>query len=260
MYTHLGVRAEQKGEFARSGLPLRLRPTGYVVVRARYNPYRLNAKSSRSNEEWLSALKSSGAEQAAAISDLRAYALRAALYSLRRNRGSLRSLGSTEINQLAEDCAQEAVLAILRHLDEFRGESRFTTWAYSFAVNTALVAARRERWKRVPLDTVLDSPDLGEWTAGEGRTSGDPQRATLEKEVLAVVREAIDHQLTNRQRQALKAVIFEGVPLDELVRHWGSNRNAVYKLLHDARRKLKAHLAERGFGLQGGLDLFGDGR
>jgi RNA polymerase sigma-70 factor (ECF subfamily) len=75
-----------------------------------------------------------------------------------------------------------------------------------------------------------------------------------------VVREAIDHQLTDRQRQALKAIVLDGVPLDELARHWGSNRNAVYKVLHDARRKLKAHLTERGFDLQGALDLFGSGR
>ena len=235
------------------------RPTGYFVV-ARYNACRLHARSSRTNAEWLSALKASGAEQADAITDLRGYVLRAALYSLRRSRGSLHSLASTEINQLAEDCAQEAVLAILRHLDEFRGESRFTTWAYAFAVNTALVAARRERWKRVSLDTVLDSPRLEEWTAGERRPPVDPQYVTLQKEVLAVIREAIDLQLTDRQRQALKAVVLEGVPLDELVRRWGSNRNAVYKLLHDARRKLKAHLAERGFDLRGALDLFGDGR
>ncbi|HXH82038.1 MAG TPA: sigma-70 family RNA polymerase sigma factor [Candidatus Tectomicrobia bacterium] len=214
----------------------------------------------RSNAEWLSALRSSGAEQADAISDLRAHVLRAALYSLRRSRGSLASLGSTEINQLAEDCAQEAVLAILGRLDEFRGESRFTTWAYSFAVNIALVAARRERWKRVPLDAILERPVPDEWTIGESRTAPDPQRIAMQKEMLAAIREAIDRGLTDRQRQALKAIVFEGVPLDELVRHWGSNRNAVYKLLHDARRKLKAHLADRGFGLQDVPDLFGDAR
>lgn len=204
-------------------------------------------------------MKSSGPEQADAIADLRAYVLRAALYSLRRSRGGLGGLASTAINQLAEDCAQEALLAILHHLDEFRGESRFTTWAYSFAVNMALVAARREGWKTVPLDKVLDNPRLDEWT-GEGRAPADPQRLALQTETLAAVRDAIDHHLSDRQRQALKAIIFEGVPLDELVRHWGSNRNAVYKLLHDARRKLKAHLEARGFAVRETLDLFGGPR
>lgn len=220
----------------------------------------MDSRSPRSNAEWLSALKSSGAEQADAITELRAYVLRAALYSLRRSRGNLGRLASTEVNQLAEDCAQDALLAILQHLDDFRGDSRFMTWAYSFAVNTALVAARREGWKSVPLDKVMDSPHLDEWTAEVGRTPADPQRLALQTETLAVIREAIDHHLSARQRQVVKAIFFEGVPLDEIVRHWGSNRNAVYKLLHDARRKLKTHLEERGFGVQETLDLFGVGR
>jgi RNA polymerase sigma-70 factor (ECF subfamily) len=220
----------------------------------------LDSRSPRSNAEWLSALRSSGAEQADAITELRAYVLRAALYSLRRSRGNLGRLAPTEVNQLAEDCAQDALLAILQRLDDFRGDSRFTTWAYSFAVNTALVAARREGWKSVPLDKVIDSPRLDEWTAEADRTPADPQRLALQTETLAVIREAIDHHLSARQRQLVKAVFFEGVPLDEIVRHWGSNRNAVYKLLHDARRKLKTHLEERGFGVQETLDLFGVGR
>ena len=220
----------------------------------------LESRSPRSNAEWLSALNSSGAAQADAITDLRAYVLRAAQYSLRRSRGNLGRLASTEINQLAEDCAQDALLAILEHLGEFRGESRFTTWVYSFAINMALVAARREGWKRIPLDQLIDNPHLEEWTAEEGRAAADPQRRTLQRETLAVIREAIDHHLSDRQRQALKAIFFDGVPLDEVARHWGSNRNAVYKLLHDARRKLKAHLEERGFGVKETLDLFGEER
>jgi RNA polymerase sigma-70 factor (ECF subfamily) len=184
-------------------------------------------------------LKSSGAEQADAITDLRAYVLRAAMHALRRSRGNLGRLASTEVNQLAEDCAQDALLAILQHLDEFRGESRFTTWVYSFAI---------------------DNPHLDEWTAGEGRAPADPHRRTLQRETLAVIRETVDHHLSDRQQQALKAIFFEGVPLDEIARHWGSNRNAVYKLLHDARRKLKAHLEGRGFGVKETLDLFGGER
>jgi RNA polymerase sigma-70 factor (ECF subfamily) len=205
--------------------------------------------TTRSNAEWLAALRSDGPEQAAAIAELRAYVLRAATFALRRSRGDLGLMSRGEIHQLAEDCAQEAVLAIVQTLDRFRGESRFTTWVYSFAINAALVAARRERWKRVPLEPLLERSDVG--------PPADPAHRTLQDETLAVVREAIERQLTERQRQALKAIVFEGVPLDELARHWGSNRNAIYKLLHDARRKLKAHLEARGFGVNETLRLFG---
>jgi RNA polymerase sigma-70 factor (ECF subfamily) len=219
----------------------------------------LTSPGSRSNAEWLSALRAGGAEQADAIRDLRAYVLRAAAYALRRRHARFGAPPSADVAQLAEDCAQNAVVAVLQHLDDFRGESRFTTWVYSFAVNMALVAARRERWKHVSLDDVLGDPHLDEAVA-DAQERADPQRVTLQRETLAVVREAIERHLTARQRQALKAIFFDGVPLDELARHWGSNRNAVYKLLHDARRKLKAHLEARGFDVKEALDLFAGGR
>ena len=214
----------------------------------------------RTNAEWLIALKSDGHAQAAALSDLRAYLMRAALYALYRCRSTLRDSAPTDIQQLAEDCAQDALSAVLEHLDQFRGESRFTTWVYKFAVNAALVAARRERWARVPLDRLLDSPDLVERFGAFRDTSSDPQRGALQREVLEALRQGIESRLTKRQRQALTAIVFEDVPLDELARHWGSNRNALYKVLHDARRKLKAHLTERGFDTKEVLDVLGNDR
>jgi RNA polymerase sigma-70 factor (ECF subfamily) len=215
----------------------------------------------RTNEEWLMALKSDGEPQAAALSDLRAYLLRAARYTLHRSRNTLQQPAPTDIEQLAEDCAQDAVSAILGHLDQFRGESRFTTWAYKFAVNAALVAARRDRWGRVPLVRLLDgSPELAELIGATGDASSDPHRRALQAEILAAVRQGIEAHLTDRQRQALKAIVFEEVPLDELARHWASNRNALYKLLHDARRKLKAHLRDRGFGAKEIVDAFTNDR
>jgi len=211
----------------------------------------------RTNEEWLRDLESTGDEQAAAIADLRDYLLRAALYSLSRNHGDLAHLAPVEIEQLAEDCAQDALVAILGHLREFRGDSKFTTWAYKFAVNIALVAARREGWKRVSLDQLLDNPDLPEWPIRDERMAIDPDHMALQGEVWAAMREVIDHDLTERQQQVLKAIVFDEVPMDEIVRHLGSNRNAIYKLLHDARRNLKTQLEARGFGVQEILDLFG---
>src|ERR671924_1808440 len=170
----------------------------------------------RTNAEWLIALKSDGHAQAAALSDLRAYLMRAALYALYRCRSTLRDSAPTDIQQLAEDCAQDALSAVLEHLDQFRGDSRFTTWVYKFAVNAALVAARRERWARVPLDRLLDSPDLVERFGALRDTSSDPQRGALQREVLEALRQGIESRLTKRQRQALTAIVFEDVPLDEL--------------------------------------------
>lgn len=201
----------------------------------------------RSNGEWLESLRASGEEQAAALGDLRAYLLRAARYALYRRGSRLAHRGPGDLDQMAEDCAQEALLAILPRLGEFRGDSRFTTWAYAFAVHAALVAARREAWKAVPLDTVLaDSSGLkrlGETAALEA----DPDQRARRAEAWAVIRDVLDHELTDRQRQALSALVVEDVPLDELARHWHSNRNAIYKLVHDARRRLRARLEARGF-------------
>src|SRR5262245_54638765 len=103
----------------------------------------------RTNEEWLAALKAEGDVQTAALSDLRIYLLRAARYALCRRHDTVRQLAATHIDQLAEDAVQVALSALLGHMEDFRGESRFTTWAYNFAVNAAMVAARRERWGRV---------------------------------------------------------------------------------------------------------------
>jgi len=204
----------------------------------------------RTNAEWLSALNGSGEPQNVALADLRGYLLRAATYALRRQG----HVGSAGTNPLAEDSAQEALSALLQHLHEFRGDSRFTTWAYKFAVHAALVGARRERWSLRRLDSILRGPDLTErLVAG---TAIDPQRLALQGEMIAALREAVDTQLTTRQRQALTAIVFDEVPLDELARHWGSNRNALYKLLHDARRKLKAYLASRDLDVRAMLEVF----
>lgn len=211
---------------------------------------------SRTNEEWLRELQSKDAEQAAAIADLRAMLLRAALYSLNHINAGLGHLGRDEIEQLAEDCAQDALLAVLKHLREFRGDSRFTTWAYKFAVNFALVTARRERGKNVSLDTLLENSDLPEWPIKEERAANNPDRAAQQEEIWATMREVIEREMTERQWQAIKAIIFDDVPMDELVRHWKTNRNAIYKLLHDARRKLKSHLEARGYAMEEILDLF----
>jgi len=208
----------------------------------------------RSNAEWIDALNG-GAEQGAALADLRRYLLRGALFTLRRALRYTGHLESSTVAQIAEDCAQESLTTILRVLPDFRGDSRFTTWAYAFAVNTALTAARRERRAPVALDEILEGNESLASPAGDDR-SPDPERRALQTEMMTAIRDGIEQHLTRKQQEALRALVFEEVPLDELVRRWGSSRNAVYKLVHDARRKLKAHLAGRGFDVKQIFDLF----
>lgn len=210
----------------------------------------------RANSEWLRELRASGDEQAAALADLRGYLVRAARYALHRSRGGLVQLSPSGVDQLAEDCAQDALMAILQHLGEFRGDSRFTTWAYKFAINMALAASRREAWKDVSLDALLDNATRSTWLTEAESLAGNPEQTARRAEAWAVIRQVTDHELTERQRQALKALVFDEVPLDELVRHWGSTRNAIYKLLHDARRRLKTQLEARGFEPREILGLF----
>lgn len=210
----------------------------------------------RTNADWLRDLNSTSDEQTAAIVDLRAYLLQAASYSLSQRHGDLAHLTSADIEQLAEDCAQEALSAILKQLSGFRGDSKFTTWAYRFAVNMALVAARRERRKPVSLDKLLDDTHWLERPIQDEYTAINPDRASAQAEIWATLRETIEGDLTDRQRQALKAIVFDEVPIDEVASYFGSNRNAIYKLLHDARRTLKASLEARGFAVQEILGLF----
>jgi RNA polymerase sigma-70 factor (ECF subfamily) len=214
--------------------------------------------NTRTNEEWLYALNASGEIQEAAILDLRDLLLRATLYFFSRNLNDFRGVNRDEILQRAEDCAQEALITVMNHLSDFRGDSKFTTWAYKFAINIALMTARRERWKGVSLDQKTFSEDgsLPGWLMQDKSPGLAPDRSVLQGEVGTILREVIEHELTDRQRQVLMMMIFHEVPMDEVVQRLGTNRNAVYKLLHDTRRKLKASLQARGFEAGETLDLF----
>lgn len=216
----------------------------------------------RSNQEWLQDLRSHGPVQEAALQDLRELLLRAALYFFSRNLGDLQGLERTEILQRAEDCAQDALLAVMDHLSDFRGDSKFSTWAYKFAINTALMAARRERWKGVSLDELADSDENNflERLMQEVSNTMTPEESTLQVEVQSIIQNVIERELTEKQRRVLVLMVLNEVPLDELVRYMGTNRNAVYKMLHDARRKLKNGLKEHGFDIGETFALFGSSR
>jgi RNA polymerase sigma-70 factor, ECF subfamily len=215
--------------------------------------------NTRTNEEWLTDLRADSAVQQAAISELRDLLLRAALYFFSRNPGDLHGLGPDEIMQRAEDCAQDALLAVMKHLSDFRGDSKFTTWAYKFAINIAMVAARRERWKGVSLDELAASDEtfLSETLLEDTSAAAAPEQSAAQRELRELIREVIAQELTEKQRQVLILMVFNDVPLDEVVRHLGTNRNAVYKMLHDARRKMKTGLQARGFDVGETITLFG---
>ena len=215
--------------------------------------------NTRTNEEWLSDLRAEGETQEAAIADLRQLLLRAVLFFFSRNPGDFGGLAREDILQRAEDCAQEALIAILNHLADFRGDSKFTTWAYKFAINIALMTARRERWKNISLDQFSSSDDdtLFEWLQQDKSPRLAPDRSVLQGEIGSLIREAIEHDLTDKQREVLILMVFHEVPMDEVVRRLGTNRNAIYKMLHDARSKLKRSLQARGFEVSETLALFG---
>ena len=191
----------------------------------------------RTNPEWLHDLSASGTLQEAALADLRDLLLRAALYFFSRNLGDFQGLNREEITQRAEDSAQDALLALLDQLPTFRGDSQFSTWAYKFAINKAMMAARRERWTGTSLDELASSAEGGfqEWRIQDKAEGVTPEQSAMQGEIQAVLIEVIEHDLTKKQRQVLLMMVFHEVPLDEMVHLLGTNRNAVYKLLHDAR-------------------------
>ncbi|HET6596647.1 MAG TPA: sigma-70 family RNA polymerase sigma factor [Anaerolineales bacterium] len=213
----------------------------------------------RTNEEWLRDLNADGDMQEAAIVDLRDLLLRATLYFFHRNLSDFQGRNRDEILQRAEDGAQEALIAVMNHLSDFRGDSKFTTWAYKFAINIALMTSRRERWKNISLDQFSQEEEnpLHERMLQDESAGSAPDQSALQGEVGNILREVIEHDLTDKQRQILIMMVFHEVPMDEVVRKFGTNRNAIYKMLHDARRKLKSSLQARGFEVGETLALFG---
>src|SRR5687768_17193729 len=160
----------------------------------------------RSNTEWIVALSGAGEGQLSALTDLRTYLLRAALFTLQRALHYVGHLESSALGQIAEDCAQEALTTIVQHIHEFRGESKFTTWAYAFAVNNALTAARRERWAPVALDRILDGGEAPSSPGGDEDRAPDPERRTLQIEMMAAIRDGIERHLTLKQQRVLRAL------------------------------------------------------
>jgi RNA polymerase sigma-70 factor (ECF subfamily) len=189
---------------------------------------------------WLRSLNSDGHVREEAIAQLHALLLRAARFEVARRRGTMPRWDGDDLDDIALQSADDALVAVLAKLGEFRGYSRFTTWAFKFALLETAVKMRRRPWqgRELPLE-----PEF--WPHVIDR-SASPEREAEQGELLAAVREAIDVELTPHQREVLVAVALNGVPIDVLADRLGTTRGALYKTIHDARRKLRRRLEADG--------------
>jgi RNA polymerase sigma-70 factor (ECF subfamily) len=192
------------------------------------------------SREWLRCLRADGATRDDAVARLHALLLRAARFEVARRRPTLPHLRGDELDDIANEAADDALMSVLRRLDDFRGASRFTTWVYKFALLEAAVKLRKRAWqgREVPLE-----PES--WALLSGGGLG-PDAEAEQSELLSALQSAIGDVLTPHQRRVLVALALNGVPIDVLADRLGSTRGALYKTLHDARRKLRAHLDEHG--------------
>jgi RNA polymerase sigma-70 factor (ECF subfamily) len=188
------------------------------------------------SRRWIAALRSDGNERERAIRELHALLLRAARFELNRRRAAMPFLRGGDHDDLAHQSAADALVAILAKLDTYRGASRFTTWAYKFALLEAAVKLRRRSWqgREIPHDAeswslIADPQPTPDGEAAQG-------------ELMRRLRAAIADDLTAHQREVLVALAVNGVPIDVLAERRKTTRGALYKTLHDARRKLRVAL------------------
>ena len=201
------------------------------------------------NEDWLAALREPASSLA--LEELRSILLRGL-------RAALSGRVDGDVDALAEDFVQEAMLKILANLETFRGESRFTTWAQRIAIHIAFSELRRRRWKDIPLQTFSQSQGGDDFTPVLLTSPGaSPEAETARRDLMRQVEKLIFEELTDKQRDALLAIIQDQFPLPVVAERMKTNPNALYKLLHDARQKLKLRLEEKtGLSAQELLALF----
>ena len=197
---------------------------------------------------WIDALRVPGAARDDAVRRLHALLLRAARFEVARRRPTLPHLRGNELDAIALEAADDALMSVLARLDDFRGASRFTTWVYKFALLEAAAKLRRRAWQRreVPLE-----PET--WNLFSS-AAPEPDEHAEQAELLTVLQRAIADVLTAHQRRVLVALALNGVPIDVLAERLNTSRGALYKTLHDARRKLRDHLDASGLSLEAWLE------
>ena len=210
-----------------------------------------SAPASRLDEEsrtWLRDLRGDGAAKDQALARLHALLLRAARFEVARRRPGLPHLRGDELDDIALEAADVALMSVLRRLDDFRGASRFTTWVYKFALLEAAVKLRKRAWqgREIPLE-----PETWSLFSSVGL---EPEAEAEQNELVTTLQRAILELLTPHQRRVLVALALNGVPIDVLAQRLNTTRGALYKTLHDARRKLRKHLDERGLSLEPWLE------
>jgi RNA polymerase sigma-70 factor (ECF subfamily) len=194
---------------------------------------------------WIAALHADGAVRDEAVGRLHALLLRAARFEAARRSAALRHVRGSDLDDIALQAADDALVAVLAKLDAFRGDSRFSTWAYKFALFEAAVALRRRAWqgREVPL-----APER--WAA-LGDLAASCSAAAEQREQLDAIGRAIARELTPHQREVLVAITLNEVPIDILAQRLRTTRGALYKTLHDARQKLRRALAADGWAIEG---------
>jgi RNA polymerase sigma-70 factor (ECF subfamily) len=197
----------------------------------------------RTNEEWIAYLKSDGEQNEAALADLRSLIVSGLPYAL----SNYLSPENPQFHSLVDEVTQDTLLRVLDNIDSFEGRSRFTTWVHKIAVRVALTELRRRRWRDFSLDSLVEENEEGiSFPSLMIDPSPNPDNLTQQNDMMQRVGRLINEELTEKQRLAMVAVAIEGVPLEEVARRMGMKRNALYKLLHDARLRLKKRLANEG--------------
>jgi RNA polymerase sigma-70 factor (ECF subfamily) len=230
---------------------LRIAPGAAATVEAPAGPPPALAMSQRSeappvpgpdaeSRAWLLGLGAEGARREEASRRLHDLLLKAARFEINRRRGSHPHLRGGDLDDLAHQAANDSLLAILGKLDSYRGDSRFTTWAYKFALLEASVKLRRRAWqgREVPIE-----PEHWSVIASRGES---PVGEAESHELLDSIGGAIETELSSHQREVLVAVALNDVPIDVLAERLNTTRGALYKTIHDARKKLRSHLADAG--------------
>jgi len=217
--------------------------------------YNLAQMPKRTNDQWVNDLRASGTDQSAALADLHQVILEGLPYALNK----WLSTSDPRFQSLAEEVAQETLLRVLDRLDTFEGRSQFTTWVHKIAVRIALTELRRKRWENVSLDELVEGGDQPPVQSILADSTPSPERVIEGADVLERVQRIIGEELTEKQRQAMLAIAVHGMSLEEVARRMGTNRNSLYKLMHDTRLRLKRRLAKEGLTPGDVLAMFENG-
>jgi RNA polymerase sigma-70 factor (ECF subfamily) len=208
------------------------------------SPPRSTSGLDEESRAWLSDLRSEGQSHEQATARLYELLLRASRFEVNRRKASMRHLRGDDLDDLAHQAAGDALMAILAKLDDFRGDSRFTTWAYKFALLEAAVKLRRRAWQGREL------PVEAEHWSVIADSSSSPSADAEQSALLDQIRTLITTELSPHPREVLLAVAVNGVPIDVMAERLNTTRGALYKTIHDARRKLRAGLDSAGFDLE----------